>query len=510
MDKILIIDFGSQYTHLILKVIRKHNVYCEVLDKFPNTQKEWLNVRGVILSGGPDMVDDTLYNIKRIAVPILGICFGAQYIAQSYGCEVKKINSEYGRTLINIDKSFNHDSLIFTGISSQLEVWMSHSNSIVENLSSSQHLHVLSVTENGNIAAFKIRNKDVYGLLFHPEVSHTNKGNIILNNFINICRCKRSWNPKQIVVEIVKNIKRRINNKERVIMAVSGGVDSTVAACLINKAIGKRLSCVFIDNGLLRENEYSEVLARYKKMKLSVVGVDAKELFISRLKGIVDPEEKRKIIGATFIDTFTEHTKSLKNVPKFLGQGTIYSDVIESSKNMKSSRKIKSHHNVGGLPEDLNFKLIEPLRDLFKDEVRIIGRELKIDNYILNRHPFPGPGLAIRIIGDVTKEKINILQKGDKIFTDMLRKNNLYDKIWQAGAILLNTKTVGVMGDERTYEYVLALRAVCSNEGMTANIYPFNMRFLEDVSNKIINNVEGVNRVVYDISSKPPATIEWE
>ena len=512
-DKILIVDFGSQYTHLILKNIRKLRVYCEVVEKLPTTQEDWLYVKGVILSGGPDAVPDTIdIDLKNINCPILGICYGAQYIAKYYGSMIQKINSEYGKTLINIDRElYNYpEATIFNHINSQIEVWMSHANSIIQNLSSSLNLEVLSITSNGNIAAFKICNKQTYGLLFHPEVSHTTNGIIILDNFLHICNCRKSWKPTNIVSNILKNIKNTVK-KEKVIMAISGGVDSTVAATLINKAIGKRLTCVFIDNGLLRYNEYEDVLRIYKKrMSLNVVGIDAKEIFISRLEGITDPEEKRKIIGKTFIDVFTRFAEDLEPKPKFLGQGTIYSDVIESSSSSKSSRKIKSHHNVGGLPEELGFQLIEPLRELFKDEVRIVGNSLKIDKQIVNRHPFPGPGLAIRIIGDITEKKIHILQQADHIFISLLKNNELYDKIWQAGVVLLNTKTVGVMGDERTYDYVVALRAICSNEGMTASIYPFDMRFLEDVSNRIINSVEGINRVVYDISSKPPATIEWE
>ena len=513
IERLLILDFGSQYTHLILKSIRKLKVFCEVVDKLPSTQEEWLYVKGLILSGGPDEVPDILdIDLKKINCPILGICYGAQYIAKFYGSDIEKKNSEYGKTLISIDKKIHNslDSLIFNHINNHIEVWMSHANSIVQNLSSSLNLEVLSITSNGNIAAFKIRERNIYGLLFHPEVSHTTNGIIIIDNFLNICKCKKNWGAKNITNAILKRIKNKVK-KERVIMAISGGVDSTVAAALINKAIGKQLTCVFIDNGLLRENEYQDVLRIYKKkMSLNVIGVDSKKTFISRLDGVTDPEEKRKIIGKSFIDVFTAFANNLEVKPKFLGQGTIYSDVIESASSSKSSRKIKSHHNVGGLPKELGFELIEPLRELFKDEVRIIGKSLKIDNQIVNRHPFPGPGLAIRIIGNITEKKIHILQQADNIFISLLKDNGLYEKIWQAGVVLLNTKTVGVMGDERTYDYVVALRAICSNEGMTANIYPFDMKFLEDVSNRIINNVEGINRVVYDISSKPPATIEWE
>ena len=351
VDKILIVDYGSQYTHLILKSIRKLGVYCDVVNKLPIMQEDWLYVKGIILSGGPDEVPDTIdIDLNRINCPILGICYGAQYIAKYYGSKIQKKNSEYGKTLINIDSElYNlHEATIFNHINSQIEVWMSHENSIVQNLSSSLKLEVLSITSNGNIAAFKIRDKQTYGLMFHPEVSHTTNGLIILDNFLYICSCRKSWKPANIVSNILKNIKT-IVKKEKVIMAISGGVDSTVAATLINKAIGKRLICVFIDNGLLRYNEYEDVLKIYKKkMSLNIVGVDAKDIFISRLEGVTDPEEKRKIIGKTFIDVFTRFAQNLEQKPKFLGQGTIYSDVIESSSSSKSSRKIKSHHNVGG------------------------------------------------------------------------------------------------------------------------------------------------------------------
>ena len=517
MDKILILDFGSQYTHLILKTLRKNSVYCYIIDKLPVDYNEWKHVKGLILSGGPDCVPDTLeINLKRIPCPILGICYGAQYIAKYYGAKIHKINSEFGKTKINIDPNVDGAGMLTNNIErKQLEVWMSHSNSIVHNLDSSVQINAFALSAvNNNIAAFKISNKQIYGLLFHPEVFHTEYGGVIIDNFVSICKCEKLWSPGNITANIIAKIKEQVK-KERVIMAISGGVDSTVAAVLIHKAIGKRLQCVFIDNGLLRHNEFTDVLQIYKKMSLNVIGIDSSKTFIERLSGIENPEEKRKIIGKAFIDVFANYAtnkkqKTNKKQIKFLGQGTIYSDVIESSSSSKMSRKIKSHHNVGGLPKELGFSLIEPLRELFKDEVRLIGKSLNINPAIINRHPFPGPGLAIRIIGDITYEKINILQQADNIFISMLKEEKLYEKIWQAGVILLNTKTVGVMGDERTYDYAVALRAICSNEGMTANIYPFDIKFLEDVSNRIINNVDGINRVVYDISSKPPATIEWE
>ena len=511
IEKIVVLDNGSQYTHLIVKSVRELNIYCELRNQLPTELDELLFIKGVILSGGPDNISDDYTNyleIKDVICPILGICYGAQYIAKYYGADIMEIDREYGKTKIDIS---NEKDLLFKNIDSScpLNVWMSHSNSIIENLSSSLIMEVSSVTENGNIASFKMKDRYIYGVLFHPEVSHTSNGERIINNFLEICKCKREWKSKNIVNKIIKNIKYKVKN-DWVIMAISGGVDSTVAASLIHKAIGRRLLCLFIDNGLLRKGEFKEVLETYKQMNFNVQGIDFKKKFIQRLKNVVDPEEKRKVIGKTFIDVFCDYTKKMSTKLKYLGQGTIYSDVIESSHGSNHSRKIKSHHNVGGLPDKLSFELIEPLRYLFKDEVRSIGKTLKIPDKIRIRHPFPGPGLGIRIIGNITEEKINILQNADHIFITMLKENNLYKKIWQAGVILLNTKTVGVMGDERTYEYVVALRAVCSREGMTANIYPFNLCFLEEVSNKIINNVTGINRVVYDVSSKPPATIEWE
>ena len=512
-DKIIIVDNGSQYTHLIAKIIRNHcHVYCEVVKNLPKEKfkNEWKTIKGIILSGGPqDIITQKAsqhIQLDKIQCPVLGICYGAQFIANYYGATIVKENSEYGKTEIIIHS--NNDSL-FNQIPSTLNVWMSHSNSIVESTSSYTHMNILSVTQNGNIAAFKIRDKQIYGVLFHPEVSHTEKGEHILLHFIEMCECERNWVPKQIVNTLIHQLKETIGG-ENVLMAISGGVDSTVAATLINKAIGKKLLCVFIDNGLLRKNEFEDVLETYKNMNLNVVGIHAKKKFIQQLHNIVEPERKRKRIGKTFIDIFTDYSSHLPQKYKFLGQGTIYSDVIESSHSSHCSRKIKAHHNVGALPEELDFELIEPLRYLFKDEVRIIGKIIDIPDKILNRHPFPGPGLAIRIIGNITNYKINILQEADHIFTTMLKEHHLYKNIWQAAVILLNTKTVGVMGDERSYNYVVALRAVCSKEGMTASIYPFTMDFLESVSNKIINHVKGINRVVYDISSKPPATIEWE
>ena len=387
---------------------------------------------------------------------------------------------------------------------------MSHSDSIIANI---YNIDILSLSENGSIAAYQVKEKPIYGLLFHPEVSHTQFGYTILKNFaINICHVT-DFITLENTVSTIKDKIRSTLQESRVLMAISGGVDSTVAAMLIHSVIGDRLHCIFIDNGLLRENEYEEVLECYQtKLNLNVKGINATELFLSRLQYVSNPEEKRKIIGKTFIDVFKKYSQEInrKYQIEYLGQGTIYSDVIESSVENKQSRTIKSHHNVGCLPENLGFKLIEPIKHFFKDEVREIGKTIGIPNVIINRHPFPGPGLAIRIIGEITSKKVNILQRADKIFISMLKEENLYNKIWQAGAILLNTKSVGVMGDNRTYQYVLVLRAVCSRDGMTAKIYPFKIEFLERVSSNIINNVNGINRVVYDISSKPPATIDLE
>lgn len=511
MDKIIILDNGSQYTNLIAKVVRKYNVYCEVVTHLhQNETQKWKNVKGLILSGGPsDLTKEQIINtieLDTIQCPILGICYGAQYIAHYYGANIIKNKSEYGKTKIYISDA-DACSLLTDMENDTLDVWMSHSNSIVENEKS---MNILSRTQNENIAAYKIKDKTIYGLLFHPEVSHTEHGEEILHRFIQLCNCKKEWVPSHIVDTLVSRTKKIVGDDERVLMAVSGGVDSTVAATIIHKAVGNRLLSVFIDNGLLRKNEYEQVLDTYQKMNLNVIGINAKNIFIQRLKNVKDPEEKRKIIGKTFIDVFTNYCKNLSEPYAFLGQGTIYSDVIESSHSSHCSRKIKAHHNVGGLPEELGFNIVEPLRYLFKDEVRMIGKSLKISNTIIGRHPFPGPGLAIRIIGTITNRKITMLQEADSIFIRMLQERDIYNKIWQAAVILLDTKTVGVMGDERTYNHVVALRAICSTEGMTANIYPFAMDFLEEVSNEIINNVNGINRVVYDISSKPPATIEWE
>jgi len=502
---IIIIDFGSQYTKLIAKIIRKYNVYCKIINANNNIELD--DAKGIILSGGPSNILETDLNILNNInhIPILGICYGAQLIAKKYGLIVNNIsNREYGRTRIIL----NND-ILFSNIPTEIDVWMSHSNSIYINNSLSSNIQIISNTQN-NICGFKI-SKQIYGILFHPEVTHSQFGENIIHNYLfKICNEEPIWNTKYIIPSIISKIKNQVNDNY-VVMAISGGVDSTVAASLIHEAIKEKLICVFVDNGLLRKNEYEEILNCYKNnLNFNVYGLCESNLFLDRLNGISDPEEKRKIIGTTFIDCFYKYISNLPNPIYYLGQGTIYSDVIESSGDNNRSHKIKSHHNVGGLPENMNLKLVEPLRDLFKDEVRKIGKELNIPDIIINKHPFPGPGLSIRIIDKITREKLNIIREADHIFITELKKHNLYNKIWQAGVILLSTKSVGVMGDQRTYEYVLALRAVCSTEGMTANCYPFDIKLLENIASKIINNIVGINRVVYDVSSKPPATIEWE
>ncbi len=507
-EKILILDFGSQYTQLIARKIRELNIYCEIhlYNKIPKIDE---SIKGVILSGSPFSVRDKnalipdLSGIRGI-IPILGICYGAQYLAHSSGGIVEPSeNREYGRAqLTNIISKCR----LFRDIPENSQVWMSHSDTIIE---LPENFHILANTENIKVAAFKISKEKTYGLQFHPEVYHSTNGQQFLYNFVvHVCGMEQNWTPDSYIETTINELKRQIND-DKVILGLSGGVDSSVAAVLLHKAINKNLTCIFVDNGLLRLNEYQQVLERYKNMGLNVIGVDASDEFLSQLENIEEPEAKRKIIGKVFIDVFTREAKKIEGV-KWLAQGTIYPDVIESVSVKGPSQTIKSHHNVGGLPEKLNLKIIEPLRLLFKDEVRRIGAALKISDTILKRHPFPGPGLAIRIIGDVDKLKIEILQKVDAIFVNELKNNNLYDSVWQAAAILLPIKSVGVMGDERTYENVVALRAVSSTDGMTADWVHLPYQFLANVSTKIINQVKGVNRVVYDISSKPPATIEWE
>lgn len=509
-EKILILDFGSQYTQLIARAVREANVYCEIVPYHKNIEYN-SQLKGIILSGSPFSVNDEkapVIDVKSIAerLPVLGICYGAQLTAKIFGGIVDKSNKrEYGRAGF-ITKEQNE---LLKDISPSSQVWMSHSDTIKK---LPEGFALLGNTESIPVAAFSsgalLKNK-VYGLQFHPEVYHSTEGKKILNNFLTtICGCSCDWTPAHFITDTITALKEKLGNS-KVVMGLSGGVDSTVAATLIHKAIGKNLYGIFVDNGLLRKNEFEEVLKIYQQLGLNVSGVDASEYFYKNLSGKILPEDKRKAIGSSFIDIFDEEAHKLNDI-SYLGQGTIYPDVIESVSVHGPSVTIKSHHNVGGLPEKMKLQLVEPLRTLFKDEVRKIGTELGIPSDILDRHPFPGPGLGIRILGEVTKEKVELLQAADDIYIQSLKKTGLYDKVWQAGAILLPVKSVGVMGDERTYEYTVALRAVTSVDGMTADWAHLPYEFLADVSNEIINNVKGINRVVYDISSKPPATIEWE
>ncbi|MBQ2321447.1 MAG: glutamine-hydrolyzing GMP synthase [Bacteroidales bacterium] len=505
---VAVIDFGSQYTQLIGRRIREQNVYCEIhpYNKCPQIDS---SVRGVVLSGSPFSVrQDAAPTIDlsgiRGNVPVLGICYGAQYLVHSNGGEVEpSATREYGRALLSIGAP---GSPLFLGVSSQSQVWMSHGDTIVKLPAG---FRLLASTETVANAAFKVDNEQTYGIQFHPEVFHSVEGSKILHNFVvGICGCHQDWTPVSFIESSVSQIRKTVG-QDRVILGLSGGVDSTVAAVLLHKAVGKNLTCIFVNNGLLRKNEFEGVLEQYKGMDLNVIGVDATDRFMTDLAGVTEPEKKRKIIGADFIEVFNAEAMKIKDA-KWLGQGTIYPDVIESTSVNGPSCKIKSHHNVGGLPEKMNLKLVEPLRLLFKDEVRRVGAALEIAPELLGRHPFPGPGLGIRILGDVTPEKVRVLQEADDIFISALRSEGLYDKVWQAGVILLPVQSVGVMGDERTYENAVALRAVSSTDGMTADWVHLPYEFLAKVSNDIINKVKGVNRVVYDISSKPPATIEWE
>jgi GMP synthase (glutamine-hydrolysing) len=507
-NNVLILDFGSQYTQLIARRVRELNIYCEI-HPYNKVPKDLSTFKAVILSGSPSSVrsDDPpapdLSNIKGV-LPLLGVCYGAQYLAHFFGGKVSPSNiREYGRA--NLTTIHDHAGL-FAGISEDTQVWMSHSDTISE----LPHNGVrLASTNDVANAAYRIEEEDTYAIQFHPEVYHTKDGKQLLDNFlIEIAGVDPSWTPAAFVDTTVAQLKEKIG-KDKVVLGLSGGVDSTVAAILLHKAIGENLYCVFVNNGLLRKDEFSSVLEQYKGMGLNVTGVDAADRFMKALKDKSDPEQKRKAIGGTFIDVFDQQATAIKNVV-YLAQGTIYPDVIESVSVNGPSVTIKSHHNVGGLPDYMKLKIVEPLRMLFKDEVRRVGAQMGIDPKLLGRHPFPGPGLAIRILGDVTPEKVRILQEVDHIFIQGLRKWDLYDKVWQAGAMLLPVNSVGVMGDERTYEKVVALRAVESTDGMTADWVDLPYKFLQETSNNIINRVKGVNRVVYDISSKPPATIEWE
>ena len=508
-QKIIILDFGSQYTQLIARRIRELNVYCEIhpWNKIPELDAL---VVGVILSGSPFSVLDNksprpdLSQIKG-KLPLLGICFGAQFLSHNFGGEVLPSSTrEYGRALISKIKA---NETISNGMTSGSQVWMSHGDTIK---SIPENYSVFASTEDVEVAGYSINGEQTYGVQFHPEVYHSTEGKILLKNFIvDICGCQGDWTPHSFVNETCNNLKNQIG-EDKVILGLSGGVDSSVAAVLLHRSIGTQLHCIFVDNGLLRKNEYESVLESYKGMGLNVVGVNAAERFYDALNGVTDPELKRKAIGKVFIDVFEEESKKIQDA-RWLGQGTIYPDVIESiSATGGPSQTIKSHHNVGGLPDYMMLKVVEPLKQLFKDEVRRIGKSLEIDSKILGRHPFPGPGLGIRILGDVTKEKVRILQEVDYIFIEGLKEHGLYDEVWQAGAIFLPIQSVGVMGDERTYENAVALRAVYSTDGMTADWCHLPYDFLALMSNRIINQVKGINRVTYDISSKPPATIEWE
>lgn len=509
-EKILILDYGSQYTQLIARAVREANVYCEIIPFHkPFTVEPGL--KGIILSGSPFSVNEPNAPDTDVAalvsqVPVLGVCYGAQLTAKKYGGLVAKSDKrEYGRAILQRKK----EDILFSEVSAESQVWMSHSDTIKE---LPQGFELLADTESIPVAAFRKAGNEgnpLYGVQFHPEVYHSKEGKKIIHNFlVKICGCTQDWTPAHFITDTVEALKKQIGDR-KVIMALSGGVDSTVAATLIHRAIGDRLFGIFVDNGVLRKNEFESVLQTYAQIGLNVKGIDAREHFYTKLAGKTDPEEKRKIIGAGFIDVFQEEARKIEGIG-LLGQGTIYPDVIESVSVHGPSVTIKSHHNVGGLPEHLHLELVEPLRSLFKDEVRKVGRELGIPADMIDRHPFPGPGLAIRILGDITEEKVQLLQQADHLYIKALKDNNLYATIWQAGAILLPVKSVGVMGDERTYEYTVALRAVTSVDGMTADWAHLPYEFLAYVSNEIINNVRGINRVVYDISSKPPATIEWE
>ncbi len=528
---ILIIDFGSQVTQLIARRIREFNIFCEVQgSKITINEIKKKSPKGIILSGGPSSVYDKDApkidsKIFDLGLPILGICYGQQLICQNFGGSVLNTEErEFGKAMIEIRKEselFDYVGMADSQETDQFahiannqsnhirlsQVWMSHGDR-VESLPDG--FKAIARTKSAPFAAIANEDKNIYGVQFHPEVSHSLEGKKILKNFaVNICGCEQDWNMGDFKSEEVKRIKK-IVGKKNVICGLSGGVDSSVVAALISEAIHKQLTCIFVDHGLLRWQEAEEVQATFAEFDLNFIYVDARELFLSRLQNISDPEEKRKIIGKTFIEVFDEEASKIDNV-EFLAQGTLYPDVIESSHpNKGASHTIKSHHNVGGLPENMKLKLLEPVRMLFKDEVRKLGEELDLDPKIINRHPFPGPGLAIRILGEITKEKVAILQKADAIYINSLKENGLYNKIWQAFSVLLPVKTVGVMGDSRTYENVLALRAVTSVDGMTAEIYKFDPEFLADISTKIINEVKGINRVVYDFTSKPPGTIEWE
>jgi len=525
-EKIIILDAGSQVTQLIGRRLRELNVFCEIYpyNKMPEIDP---SIKGVIISGSPCSVRDAnapqidLEGIKG-KLPLLGICYGAQYLASKFGGKVEgSLAREYGRAMLNI---VNGESPLLKDVSMHSQVWMSHGDTIS---AIPDNAEVIASTDDVVNAAFHFKGEQTYAVQFHPEVFHSTEGSKMLANFaFGICGCKGDWTPSSFIDTTIEELRAEVGD-DKVILGLSGGVDSTVAAVLLNKAIGHNLTCIFVNNGLLRKNEFEDVMNSYKDMGLNVIGADASKEFISELKGVTDPEAKRKIIGRLFVETFDKYAQTIENA-KWLAQGTIYPDVIESAGIPGIASKIKSHHNVGGLPEKMHLKIVEPLKMLFKDEVRRVGRSLGIKEELVGRHPFPGPSLAIRIIGDVTEEKLRVLREADDIFISGLRNydctgmgfpsasdprimaTNLYDAIWQAGVVLLPVKSVGVMGDERTYENPVALRAVVSTDAMTADWFHFPYDFLAKVSDAIINKVKGVNRVVYDISSKPPATIEWE
>jgi GMP synthase (glutamine-hydrolysing) len=511
MERLIILDFGSQYTQLIARRIRELHVFCEI---YPYTHASNLvisdDIRGVILSGSPCSVRDADApnpDLSHILgqVPVLGVCYGAQLLAQQGGGEVLPATiREYGRARL---ASLNDESALLAEMHTGSQVWMSHGDTIKVLPTG---YNIIASTPEVDVAAFKIDGQDTYGIQFHPEVTHSTEGKQLLRNFVvNICQCSQSWTPDHFVDSAVTALQNTIGPDDQVILGLSGGVDSSVAALLLHRAIGSRLHGIFVDNGLLRQDEFATVLKAYEGLGLNVTGVNAAPEFYAALSGLTDPEAKRKAIGRTFIEVFDREAQKVEGA-RWLAQGTIYPDVIESVSVHGSSVTIKSHHNVGGLPEKMNLKIVEPLRMLFKDEVREVGAALGLPGEILNRHPFPGPGLGIRILGDITPEKVDLLQRADGVFINLLKEHNLYEHVWQAGAMLLPIQSVGVMGDERTYERVVALRAVTSVDGMTADWAHLPYDFLAEVSNKIINQVRGINRVVYDISSKPPATIEWE
>ncbi len=507
-ETIIILDFGSQYTQLIARRVRELNVYCEI-HPYNNIPEITPQVKGIILSGSPFSVHNAEapkpnLDTFRKKLPLLGVCYGAQYLAQLDGGRVLPSEiREYGRANLGFVDS---QSNLMKNMSHHSQVWMSHGDTILD---IPDHYEIISSTENVKVAGYKIANEPTYGIQFHPEVYHSTEGTTLLKNFlVDICGCQQQWTPDSFIDTTIHTLREKLGT-DKVVLGLSGGVDSSVAAVLLNKAIGNQLHCIFVDNGLLRKKEFEDVLHSYRDMGLNVTGVDAKTRFLDALKGITDPEKKRKAIGNAFIEVFDLEAHRITDV-KWLAQGTIYPDVIESISVKGPSATIKSHHNVGGLPDFMKLKVVEPLNTLFKDEVRRMGKALQMPDYLIERHPFPGPGLGIRVLGEVTPERVKILQEVDYIYINHLKTTGLYNKVWQAGAILLPVQSVGVMGDERTYENVVALRAVESTDGMTADWSPLPYEFLSKVSNEIINRVKGVNRVVYDISSKPPATIEWE